>query len=329
MINVAMLSYWHVHAKGYAKEVAQSGIARIAAVWDELPERGKQEADALGVRWCARLEDALSSEIDAVVVNAPTDMHEQVITAAARAGKHIFTEKVLTTAVASARRIVAEIASAGVKFCISLPQRGKPQHLFIKKAADSGALGRVYLVRMRNAHSGSTDGWLPEHFYDPVAGGGGAMMDLGAHPMYLISWLLGEPVRINSMFTSVTGRAVEDNAVCTIEFRDGAIGVSETGFVSKASPAALEVYGDQGTAMVCGPEGSVYLREAGADAFRLVAPGELPAHAPKPIAQFLSAVAGSGQILYGIDDAIALTRLMEGAYRAHREGRTVSFSEIG
>lgn len=328
MIRIAMLSYWHVHAKGYAREASESGLARIAAVWDELPERGREEAAAWGVPFYARLEDALA-DVDAVVVNAPTGMHEEVITAAARAGKHIFTEKVLTPDAASARRVADAVARAGIRFCISLPQRGIPRNLMIKRVVDSGALGGVYLVRMRNAHSGSSDGWLPPHFYDPAACGGGAMIDLGAHPMYLIGWLLGEPVKISSMFTHVTGRAVEDNAVCAIAFPGGAIGVSETGFVSKASPASLEVYGDQGTAMVCGPEEALWIREAGAGAFRRVAEEEMPPAAPRPMAQFLSAIAGEGAILYGMDDAVALTRLMEGAYRAFREERTVYFSEIG
>ena len=44
------------------------------------------------------------------------------------------------------------------------------------------------------------------------------MMDLGAHPMYLSAWMLGNPVRIQSMFTNKTGHAVEDNSISTIEF---------------------------------------------------------------------------------------------------------------
>lgn len=322
MINVAMLSFWHVHAEGYAREVQESPLAQITAVWDEDPERGRAQAQKLGVPFHADMAQAMAGA-DAVVVTAPTNRHEEVILAAARAGKAIFTEKVLAPTLDEALRIAGGVEAAGVPFCISFPHRGFPANRFIKQVVDEGRIGRVTLARMRNAHAGSTDGWLPEHFYDPVTCGGGAMMDLGAHPMYLLGWLLGEPRRITSLFTSVTGHAVEDNAVSTIEFAGGAIGVSETGFVSKASPPILEVYGDQGTVMVCGPDSRVFLREKGEAAFRAVAGDELPEAAPKPIDMFLQALAGRGQIEYTLSDAVALTRLMDGAYRAYREGRVV------
>jgi len=35
MINIALLSKWHVHAQGYAEEAVKSGHCRIVAVWDE------------------------------------------------------------------------------------------------------------------------------------------------------------------------------------------------------------------------------------------------------------------------------------------------------
>jgi predicted dehydrogenase len=51
-------------------------------------------------------------EIDAVIVDAPTSMHRDVMVAAARAGKHIFTEKVLTPTLAEAHQIPAAVEQA-------------------------------------------------------------------------------------------------------------------------------------------------------------------------------------------------------------------------
>lgn len=68
-------------------------------------------------------------------------------------------------------------------------------NLFAKKAIDEGWLGKVTLARVRNAHDGVSSGWLPPHFFDEATCGGGAMMDLGAHPMYLLAWLLGRRYR--------------------------------------------------------------------------------------------------------------------------------------
>ncbi|GGG00361.1 hypothetical protein GCM10010916_16990 [Paenibacillus abyssi] len=54
-------------------------------------------------------------DIDAVIVDAPSRMHRDVITAAARAGKHIFTEKVLAPTLKEVNEIIAEVEQSGVK----------------------------------------------------------------------------------------------------------------------------------------------------------------------------------------------------------------------
>ena len=45
MIRVAMLSFWHVHGKDYARAAEQNPGTEIVAVWDEVPERGRAEAE--------------------------------------------------------------------------------------------------------------------------------------------------------------------------------------------------------------------------------------------------------------------------------------------
>jgi len=105
MIRVAMLSYWHVHAWDYTRQAQSHPDVTIGAVWDELPERGRAAAEQLGVPFYESLDDLLAlPEIDAVIVDAPTSMHRDVMVAAARAGKHIFTEKVLAPTLAEAHQ---------------------------------------------------------------------------------------------------------------------------------------------------------------------------------------------------------------------------------
>ena len=94
MIKVAMLSKWHVHAGGYANMVKNSGKAEIAAVWDDDTARGEAWAAELGAEFIADLDALLAREdIDAVVCDAPTTAHHDVLIKAAKAGKHIFTER--------------------------------------------------------------------------------------------------------------------------------------------------------------------------------------------------------------------------------------------
>ncbi len=331
MLRVAMLSRWHVHASGYASELKSIPGVAITAVWDEEEEKGRQWAKELGVDFEPDLKKLLAREdVDAVCVNTPTNMHTKVMVEAAKAGKHIFTEKVMAITTREAETIAKAVREAGVKFCISFPHRTYPSNLFAKKAADEKLLGEITLMRVRNAHNGASANWLPKHFYDPVQCGGGAMMDLGAHPMYLCRWILGKPVRITSMFNSFTDKPVEDNAVCLIEFENKAIAVSETSFVSQDSPFSLELYGTAGSLFIGGPDGRVNLisNKTGSSVPGWIMPSRLPKPLPSPIRQWVSGILEGGEIHFGLEDGIELTELMEAAYISYRENRMVEFSEI-
>ena len=103
MIRLAVLSFWHVHAKDYSKQAAEHPDTEIVAVWDDLPARGRAAAQQWGGQFEASLPTLLArDDIDAVVVVTPTNQHRDVMIAAARAGKHIFTEKVLASTLCEA-----------------------------------------------------------------------------------------------------------------------------------------------------------------------------------------------------------------------------------
>jgi predicted dehydrogenase len=322
MLNVAMLSKWHVHADGYAKQVRDYG-ARITVVWDEQPARGADWGKALGVDFEADLGTLLArADVDAVVVDAPTSMHCEVMVAAARAGKHIFTEKAMAPTVAECQKIAAAVRQAGVTFLISMPQRTSPVTLLARKLIDDGVLGQISLVRLRNGHNGSSGNWLPAYWYDEATAGGGAMMDLGCHPMYTVSYLLGKPARITSIYNTLTDKPVEDNAVTVIEFRNQAVAVVETSFVSFNTPGAFEIYGTEGTFIANGPEVKLACKRLGDLHNGFISPNRLPPALPAPMTMFLDACTKGTPSHFGLDDGIALTELLEHAYMAQRT-RTV------
>ena len=322
MLKVAILSSWHVHARGYAKQFQERKDAELTCVWDENPEKGNLFAKDFGIEFEPDLDKLLARpDVDAVCVNAPTNMHREVMVKAANAGKHIFTEKVLAITVDECIKIKEAVEKNNVKFCISFPHRTMPHNLMAKKVLEDKLLGTVTLFRVRNAHNGSSAGWLPPHFYDEEQCGGGAMIDLGAHPMYLIRWLMGKPDEMASAFTYVTGKAVEDNAVSVMKYPDGAVAISETGFVSGASPFLMEIYGTDGTLVING--GSVHLSSSKVlsnneySGFTVL--NRLPQALPNAIDQFVDGCLHDKEILFGMDDAIALTEMMVAAYKAHKQ----------
>jgi len=326
-VRIAVLSRWHVHADEYAKGVNDYAGARVTAVWDELPERGRAWATELGVEFIPDYQTLLTrDDIDGVVVTSPTDRHQELIVGAALANKHVFTEKVLATRLADARAIAGTVRSSRIRFTISFPRRTIGPLLLAKTMLDTGALGDVTLLRIRIAHDGALRNWLPAHFYDADACGGGAMIDLGAHGMYLARWLLGKPRRCTSTFNSFTHRAVEDNAVSVIEFENNAVAINETSFVSWGGAYSVEIDGTQGGFQMSSLR-NVRVRSSGDKAWR---PADLPADEALPIARWLDSIRGTGPAHFGmsINEAFELSQMMHAAYRSHREGRTIAFDQL-
>ena len=311
MINVALVGTWHVHFHGYAKEIENNPLCKITALWDNDEAKGKEKAEEFNCEFVADYDELLKrDDVDAIMVCTSTDLHHEVIKKAALAKKHIFTEKVLCFTEADALDVAKTVKDNNVKFCISFPWRARGDFLWMKDAVDSGLVGEVNYCRMRNAHNGTIAGWLPETFYDPKTCGGGAMMDLGAHSMYILNWLLGEPEKASSAFTNVRVKSVEDNAVTILTYKNGAIGVSETGFVASNNPFELEIVGDKGTILAGGFLNKVCYNVGDGWVFPNV-----PRDLPKPISVWVDAIETDGTIPYGIDDAVALSKTMEMAYK--------------
>lgn len=326
-LRVAMLSRWHVHAQGYAQTLQGWEDVEITRVWDEDPEAGEAWAGELGVPYEADLEVLLArQDVDAVVVDTPTSMHAAVICAAARAGKAIFTEKVLAATREEAMEIRRAMEQAGVVFCISYPQRATRQIGCIKAELDRGTLGTVSLLRIRDAHGGKSQNWLPERWYDRAATCGGAMMDLGAHPNYLALYLLGKPETVSASFTSIqTPGDYEDNAVSVCTYPTGALAVLETGFLTPASPRTLEIHGTEASMWM--EEGRVWMRKAGEKASVEMDPEKMPEAPPVPLRMWIDAATKGKPMLFGIEEAVALTEMMEAAYRSARERQPVALKQ--
>ncbi len=326
MIRIAMLSKWHVHAPGYAKTIQQNNDAAITCVWDEDAARGQAWAGELGVDFEPDLAQLLARpDVDAVIVDTPTSDHARVMIAAADAGKHIFTEKAMAPTLAECRQISAAIARNGVKFCISYPQLTFSLAQFARKAIDDGLLGRIHYMRMRTAHGGASQGWLPDYWYDVAKAGGGAMMDLGCHPMYMASYLLGRPKRVTSMFnTTCCPPPADDNAVSVVEFASQAIAVLETSFVSPISGDSFELLGTEGAIVSFGKDVKIRSKKFCVEGW--IVPDKLPDPQPLPMQQWLNGILQGTPIPFGPAAGEALTELLENAYLSHKEQRTV---EIG
>lgn len=314
-MKTAIFGVWHVHAADYTKQAIKYG--EVIGFYEKNDALAEAFAKNFDLPRFNTPEELLESDAEGIIVCSASSDHAEDIIKTAKAGKHIFTEKVLALTDADCDRIEKAVNESGVTFVISFPHKYVGSRMAVKEVASSGELGKLNYMRFRNCHSGSSGDWLPTHFYDEKECGGGAMIDLGAHGMYLTEWILGMPIKASSAFTvsceldSVKEKnrdQVEDNAVTVMSFSNGAIAVNETGFVSKYSPVTLEVYGEDGYVKMMGNHRIVKCTKSTGGAEVEIDPKE---NAPLPIVQFLT-----GNILEGcgMKEAKALTHMMEMAY---------------
>ncbi|CAM4356419.1 Gfo/Idh/MocA family protein [Saccharibacillus endophyticus] len=329
-IRIGKVSLWHVHAWDYIGQAQAHPDTDITAVWDEIPKRGREAAEKLGVPYYETLDELLASdEVDAVIVDAPTNRHKEVMIAAARAGKHIFTEKVIAPTETEVKEIIAEVEQAGIKLTVSLPRLNDGYTLAIQDILERGLLGQVTYVRARLSHDGALANWLPEHFYNAEQCGGGALIDLGCHPMYLSALFLGEPITgVTANFGYITGKEVEDNALATLFTASGAIASVEAGFINPYSPFTVEVHGTEGTVLYGTPDSKLLLRSKRDDAAAEWTEQPLPANRESAFEQWVRHIREDTLATENIAAAVRLTRLMEAANRSAQTGAVVSPQEL-
>ena len=313
-MKIAIFGVWHVHAADYTKTAMELG--EVVGFYEENDALAENFASKFNIPRFSTPGELLKSDAEGVIVCSASSEHANDIIKIAKAGKHIFTEKVLALTDADCDRIETAVNESGVTFVISLFQKYLGSRMAVKEVASSGELGKVNYMRFRNCHSGSTKDWLPKHFYNARECGGGAMIDLGAHGMYLTEWILGLPVKASSEFTvsceseSVKVKnadRVEDNAVTVMSFESGAIAINETGFVSNYSPVTLEVFGEDGYVRMVGNRVVKCTKATDGVEVELT----VGADSPSPLVQFLT-----GKLLdgCGMKEAKALTHMMTLAY---------------
>jgi 1,5-anhydro-D-fructose reductase (1,5-anhydro-D-mannitol-forming) len=330
VIKVAVLSFWHVHAVDYSKQAHEHPGTQLVAVWDELPERGKKEAAERGLLFYESLDELLANpDIDAVIINVPTDRHSEIMVAAANARKHIFTEKVLAPKVSEANAILAVVKANGVKLTVSLPRLNDSYTLAIQDLLKQNLFGELTQVRVRLSHNGATAGWLPEHFYNLEQCGGGALIDLGCHPMYLTRLFLGLPESVSANYGYVTGKEVEDNAVAILQYPNGALGIVEAGFVNDHSPFSIELHGTKGSLFYGTPDSKlIYRSSLTPELAKKWIEVELPAPAQSAFEQWVEHIELGTIATVNLELALDLTKLMEAANTSVKLKRTVSLNEL-
>ena len=162
--------------------------AELVAVHDINHQRAVEVGAAFGAPVVERLADLLATEeVEAIGVCAATDVHAELIVAAAEAGKAIFSEKPIALDLVEVDRALAAVETAGVPFQVGFNRRFDPSHAAVREAVATGAVGEPQLVRIT-----SRDPMAPPIEYVEVSGG--IFLDMTIHDFDMARFVTGSDI---------------------------------------------------------------------------------------------------------------------------------------
>ncbi len=214
-------------------------------------EKGRAVAETYGLRLLPTYEDVLRDpDVDAVVLATPHSLHTDQIVAAARAGKHVFSEKPLGLDAASAQRAVAACAEHGVTLGVGYNWRYQPALQRIRQLIDDGTLGRV--LHIEGNFCGPSAYRFPKghwrHDREEVPAGG--MTGRGVHVIDAMLYLAGPIAQVTAQSHRLAQDfGVDDTTSMLLRFASGATGYLGT-VIATAETWRMQVLGSKGWAEV-------------------------------------------------------------------------------
>jgi len=324
MITIALVGCAHIHTPSFVGLIKSRKDIRVKAVWDHDEARAAKRAGELNAPVVKNVADIWSDpEIQAVVICSETNLHKDLVTAAAKAGKHMFAEKPMGVNARDSWAMAKAIEQAGVLFTTGYFMRTDTKHLFLKDEIAKGNFGKITRIQGSNCHSGSLGGWFDTEWRwmaDPKIAGVGGFGDLGTHSLDIMMWMMGDVERTTADIKVVTGRYGDcDETGCgLIKFKNGVTGTLVAGWVDIADPVTLMISGTEGHAAII--NGDLFYRSKkvkGADGKEPW--DDLPKAPRAPMHQFFDAVGGQkGLPLVTPHEAAARVSVMESMYKASR-----------
>ncbi len=344
-IGVAVLGYAHGHVTVYSKQIMGFDDFQLVACWDHDEQRGRESAEQFGIAYSPHIEDVVGrDDVQLCIVGAETNRHADCVVAAAEAGKDVILQKPMALTLADCDRIIEAVERAGIWFSLAFQMRYDPVNIKMKELCDSGAIGRVGIVRRRHCLN---------LLFNPNFGKGrtawhidpeqnlGMWMDDASHAADWLYWMLGEPTSVVAEIDNVlTSHAPDDTGMAIFRFRGGEMGFLFNSSVVWTSENTVEIYGDKGviienfgdgpSCFIPPPPGAIMLKM-----FQIDKKDEgwqiIPAVIPKSQGERIANVARNildeykqGKVQVSAREGKISTAMILGAYESARQGRRIA-----
>lgn len=260
-----------------------SQAVRVVGVADSNPVIAQRVGKQTGVPAYSDNRSLLAeTRPQAVYLAVPPPEAPALLAACAERGIHVWKEAPLARNLDEGVAMVRRMEKAGLKLAVGTQRRfARGYH---RAWELRGQLGDVFLARSHYLfHWGTVRDWRG----DRGSAGGGALLELGYHPIDLLVWLLGLPEVVYGTSTINPSREApgeekapihdtDDTAAAVLRYVNGTMATVVTTRCSGPVSEDLSIYGSSGSLTATGE--TCLLRDAGGNTLDRLS-GEEPATA--------------------------------------------------
>jgi predicted dehydrogenase len=271
-LNLGMIGYGFMgraHSNAY-QTVNHFFDLEYRPVLKAICARDESKAKAFADRWGYESVETdwkkllARKDIDAVDICVPNNLHKEIATAAAQAGKTILCEKPLAMNAEEGEEMCRAVEKAGVANIVWYNYRRVPAVTFAKQLIDEGRLGRIFHYRANFLQDWTISADLPQGGtalwrLDVAAAGSGVTGDLLAHCIDTAIWLNGSVSNVTAMTETfikerkhnLTGKVekvgIDDACAFLCHFKNGSLGLFESTRYARGHKAlyTFEVNGEK------------------------------------------------------------------------------------
>lgn len=285
-------------------------------------------AESLGVEYHGEDFAAVLARDDIQIVSLMVEPGQaaEYVELAARAGKHIVSDKPMAGSVADGRRIVDSVNRHGVKFMVSLNERYSPPLRQVQQQFASGAIGKLLAATVTFAFGGPLAGFVGNADYR-ASFGGGEFANFGCYCADYLNWLA--PSRPLSVFGQMgsffyddyKAAGMDDLGQCVVRYESGVIGALIAGRPRSAHAApwiTADLTGERGSLRAtC----NMPLLEVAGETHRLLAYGSTGLN--ELCSDFVDCVANDTPTPIPAEAGLASLEVVHAAYASASAGRVV------
>jgi predicted dehydrogenase len=318
------------HARGLQK-LENVSIDAVAAI----PLQAAQTFAAkykIGYATDKALSLVEKADIDAVIIGTPNCFHAPFATAFLEKGKDVFLEKPMAMNTAEGESINRSAKKHKRLVMVGHMWRFDTEVNFVKKVISEGRMGKIFKTKGYGIH----ENWGPAGWFtDKKMAGGGALADMGVHAIDTVRYLLGDPVprevyaKMNTCFGDYD---VDDSGIVVITWDNNCTSIIESGWWHPhmdGPEAGTRLFGTKGYASVF-PTELKYKVGDFAGEFRPPMP-QRTEHCDqviydRQIAHFVTCIRKRKDPKPGIDEGIAVLKIVDAAYKSSESGLAVKLS---